>query len=110
MPEFTLDQLLEQAVEHHLSGHLQKAEPLYRAILEAQPDHAEANHHLGLLLAATGQAAEALPWLKAALESNLAQPHYWLSYATGLYQAGRPEAAQALLTLGQKNGLSASDV
>ena len=45
----TIQQAFAEAVQHHQSGRLAKAEPLYRQILTAQPDHAEALHMLGLL-------------------------------------------------------------
>jgi len=46
-----LNAALKQAVAHHRAGRLQDAERLYRAILQAQPNHPEANHNLGILAA-----------------------------------------------------------
>jgi Flp pilus assembly protein TadD len=40
---------IEQAVMMHRSGKLQEAEVLYRAILQVQPKHPDANHNLGVL-------------------------------------------------------------
>jgi hypothetical protein len=39
----TIDQALQQAVELHMQGQLQDAEELYRAILQVQPGHPDAN-------------------------------------------------------------------
>lgn len=50
-----LDAVLQQAAAHHQAGQLQEAEQLYRAILQAQPDHSDVNHNLGVLLGQTGR-------------------------------------------------------
>ena len=46
--ELTVDQMLQQGVAAHNAGNPQEAERLYRAILQVQPKHPDANHHLGL--------------------------------------------------------------
>ena len=50
--ELTVDQALQQGIAAHQEGKLQDAERLYRAILQAQPKHPDANHNLGLLAVA----------------------------------------------------------
>jgi hypothetical protein len=45
-----LDVALQQAVTHHQAGRLQEAEQLYRAILQAQTQHAKANHNLDMAI------------------------------------------------------------
>ena len=47
--EFTLDQALQTGIIAHSEGRLKEAARFYRAILQAQPDHPDANHNLGLL-------------------------------------------------------------
>ena len=59
--ELTLDQALQQAVAAHREGKLQDAELLYRAILQSQPNHPDANHNLGVLAVAVGKPLEAIP-------------------------------------------------
>ena len=44
--ELTLDKALEQAVAAHKEGKLQEAERLYRAILQAQPNHPDAKEKI----------------------------------------------------------------
>ena len=78
--ELTIAQALEQAVAAHKQGNLQEAERLYRAILEVQPSHHDANHNLGVLKFSTVNAAAALPFLKIALDANPNVDQYWLSY------------------------------
>ena len=52
--ELTLDQALQQGVAAHKEGKLQDAERLYRAILQAQPKHPDANHNLGVIAVSVG--------------------------------------------------------
>ncbi len=59
--EITIDQALQQGIAAHQAGNLQDAEDLYRIILQSQPEHADANHNLGLLAVAVNQAEAALP-------------------------------------------------
>src|SRR5579863_4546084 len=40
---------LEMAVEHHRAGRLNRAEALYRKVLEAEPEEADALHLLGVI-------------------------------------------------------------
>ena len=47
--ELTIDQALQQGIAAHKEGKLQDAERLYRAILQSQPAHPDANHNLGVL-------------------------------------------------------------
>jgi protein O-GlcNAc transferase len=95
MTQFTLDQALQQAISHHRAGRLPDAERLYRAILQTQPHHPDANHNLGLLAAQVGKFAAALPFLKIALEANPAQGQYWLSYAETLLKVGQHVGCRA---------------
>jgi len=90
----TTEQALHQAVAHHQAGQLQDAERLYRAILQAKPNHPDANHNLGVLAVQVQQVAAGLPYFKMALEANPNQEQYWLSYADALLAAG--QSADAL--------------
>jgi len=100
-----LEQLWQMAVNFHQSGQIQHAQDLYRAILDAQPAHADANHNLGLLtLQAQGPGA-ALPFFDAALQANPQEAQHWLTYIDALLQAGQTDAARQVLALGRQNGL-----
>ena len=90
----TVEQALQQAVAHHKAGRLQDAERLYRAILQVQPNHPDANHNLGVLAVQMNQVAAGLPHFKAALEADPAREQYWLSYAEALLATG--QAVEAL--------------
>ena len=99
-----IPQTLQQALAYHRAGRLPEAEALYRAILQAQPTHAAANHHLGLLLSEVGQVIVALPYLKAALDADPAQELYWRVYAEILLASGQAKAAHSLLQKAVQNG------
>ena len=53
--EQTVDQMLQQGVAAHNAGNPQEAERLYRAILQVQPKHPDANHNLGLIAVSMNQ-------------------------------------------------------
>ena len=82
--ELTIDQALQKAVEAHKAGKLQDAESLYQAILQAQPNHPDANHNLGVLAVSVNKSEAALPLFKTALEANPSQGQFWLSYVDTL--------------------------
>lgn len=44
-----LNQLLEEAIEYHSNKNYQKAEELYKKILNKDPNHADANHNMAVL-------------------------------------------------------------
>ena len=82
--ELTIEQALQQGIAAHKEGKLQDAERLYRAILQSQPLHPDANHNLGVLAVSVNKADAALPLFKAALEANPKIEQFWLSYIDAL--------------------------
>ncbi len=86
------------------------AERLYRAILQTQPNHPDANHNLGVLAMQVKQPAAGLPHFKAALEANPNQGQYWLSYIDALIQTGQTDAARQVLAQGRQRGLQGEAV
>ncbi len=87
--------LLARAAQLQQRGRLQDAYALYLRIVDAQPDHAAANHELGLLLRRAGRRDEAIERLRAA---TLAEPRnaiYLSNFGVALMDAGRPAEAAA---------------
>jgi predicted TPR repeat methyltransferase len=82
--ELTIEQALQQGVTAHREGKLQEAERLYRAILQSQPTHPDANHNLGVLAVSVNKVEAALPLFKSALEANPKIEQFWLSYIDAL--------------------------
>ena len=90
--ELTVDQALQQGVAAQKEGKLQDAERLYRAILQAQPKHPDANHNLGVLAVAVGKPLEAIPLFKLALETSPQTEKFWRSCVEALIASGHDES------------------
>ena len=106
----TIEEALRRAVEAHRAGQLQDADRLYTAILKVQPDNPDANHNLGILAVGVGKVEQALPFLKAALESNPGVGQYWNSYVKTLIQAGQTREAKAILQRADQAGVAVPEL
>ncbi|MDA9799389.1 tetratricopeptide repeat protein, partial [Luminiphilus sp.] len=104
--ELTADQALQQGVAAHREGKLQDAEQFYRAILQAQPQHPDANHNLGVLAVTVGKPLEALPFFKLALDANPKIEQFWLSYIDALIKIEKVDDARRVLADAQQAGVS----
>jgi tetratricopeptide (TPR) repeat protein len=105
-----IERALQQAMIQHQEGQLQGAEDLYRAILQVDPNQADANHNLGVLLVQTNQPAASLPYFLTALNADSAKGQYWISYIDALIQAGQLADARQILTLATQQGLESKEV
>ena len=103
--ELSIALALQKAVELHKAGKLQDAERLYRAILQAQPNHPDANHNLGVMAVSLNQTEAALPLFKIALEVNPNQGQFWLSYIDALVREKQFDNARDVLSQAKKFGL-----
>ena len=92
--ELKLDQLLERGIAAQREGRLQESLRLYRSIIQAEPDHPDANHNLGVLAMALGKTAEALVLFKQALEASPSTEQFWVSYITALINLNRIDSAK----------------
>jgi predicted O-linked N-acetylglucosamine transferase (SPINDLY family) len=98
-PEKIIAETLQLALSCHEAGRLTDAEALYRSILEFQPRHARANHHLGLLLMQTGKLDTALDYLTNACAVAPETGSHWIGVADCLLRLNRPlESIQVLET------------
>ena len=95
--ELTIEQALQQGVAAHREGKLQEAERLYRAILQSQPLHPDANHNLGVIAVSVNKPDVALPLFKTALEVNPKIEQFWLSYIEALFKEKLFDNAMAVL-------------
>ena len=98
--ELTIDQALQQGIAAHEEGELQDAERLYRVVLQAQPNHPDANHNLGVLAVTVGKPLKAIPLFKLALEANPKIEQFWLSYIDALLRLERLDEAHKALVDG----------
>ncbi|MCH2550418.1 MAG: tetratricopeptide repeat protein, partial [Alphaproteobacteria bacterium] len=100
--ELTIEQALRQGIAAHKEGKIQEAERLYRAILQSQPTHPDANHNLGVLAVSVNKAEAALPFFKTALEANPKIEQFWLSYIDALIKEKQFDNAKEVLEQGKK--------
>ena len=103
--ELTIEQALQQGIAAHNEGKLQDAERLYRAILQSQPAHPDANHNLGVLAVSINKADAALPLFKSALEANPKIEQFWLSYIDALIKEQQIEAAKQVIQQAKNQGV-----
>ena len=68
MPQLTVQQAFDLAVQHHQAGRLADAEALYRQILAAQPRQGDALHFLGVIAGLMGQYGQAVALIGQAIE------------------------------------------
>jgi tetratricopeptide (TPR) repeat protein len=107
--ELTIDQALQQAIEAHKTGQLQEADRLYTAILNAQPEHPDANHNMGVLAVEVSKVQEALPFFKTALLANPNIAQFWLSYIDALMKLEQSTDAKAVLEQAKSNGVNGDE-
>jgi len=108
--ELTVDQALQQGVAAHKEGKLEEAERLYRAILQSQPLHPDANHNLGVLAVSLNKSDAALPLFKTALEANPKIGQFWISYIDALIKENQFQNAEQVVEQGKNAGLVAETV
>ena len=103
--ELTVEEALQQGIAAHKGGKLQDAERLYRAILQSQPEHPDANHNLGLIAVSVNKADAALPLFKTALEANPKIEQFWLSYIDALIKEKQFDNAKRVFEQAKKQGV-----
>ena len=90
-----LSDIVQDGMRCHAAGRLQDAETLYRRVLDADPDHADANHLLGGVAHQVGNHRQAVELISRAIEAAPDEPIYHFNLGT-VYQAmERPEDAAA---------------
>src|SRR5690349_5882766 len=87
-----VDALLADAMALHRADRLREAEPLYAAVLAAEPDHPDALHFLGVLKHRQGASEEAMALIRRAL-TVAPSPDMHNNLGNVLLQSGEAEAA-----------------
>jgi Flp pilus assembly protein TadD len=108
--ELTVEQAMQQGAAAHKEGKLQDAERLYRAILQSQPLHPDANHNLGVIAVSFNKADVALPLFKKALEANPTIEQFWLSYIDALIKEQQLDNAKQVLEHARKQGVAGENL
>ncbi len=91
--ELAVRQLLARALQAHQRGRPAEAETLYLQILQAKPDHFEAQHLLGVLRAQQGRYDEAIELVGAALKRKPDSAGALANYGLILHRMKRHEEA-----------------
>src|SRR5580765_4661463 len=74
----TIAEIFNLARQLHQAGQLWQAEPLYRQILDADPNHADAHHLLGVCFYQNGSMEDAVAAIRRALEIKPETTYYLL--------------------------------
>lgn len=94
MPELTLDQALQLAVQRHREQKLADAETIYRSILEQVPDHPQVMQLLGFVLSDAGRDSEAVGVFRRLTARHPDEAEGWDNLATALLRTGRYDEAE----------------
>ena len=89
----TIPEALNLALQHHRAGRLPEAEALYRQILQAQPDHPDALHLLGMIAYQVGKHEVAVAYVKQAIALNPAVAEFHNNLGTVYLELNQVEAA-----------------
>lgn len=93
--DLNLDQILQEAIQHHHAGRLQKAESLYRQILQHNPRHAQALHLLGVLATQAQRLDLAVDFIRQAIAVTPNFPQAYCNLGNALKDQGRLDEAIA---------------
>lgn len=84
---------IDQALAHHQAGRLQQAEAIYRRILQAQPDDADALHLLGVIAHQVGDHAKAIALIQHAIAQRSNEAAFHSNLGEALRASGQLEVA-----------------
>lgn len=95
MPTPTIQQTFALAVQCHQAGRLRDAEPLYRQVLDRQPDHAEAAYFWGAIAQRTGRIELAVELIRKAVAAKPDYPQAFNKLGNVLMDTGQVDQAIA---------------
>ena len=104
-----IQEALNKGIELHVAGEFDLASQLYESVLKVQPDHANANHNMGVLKLTTGHDLDALPYLQTALQADTTVAEFWLSYTKALIKLERRDEASRILDLAKESGFEGGE-
>ena len=105
MTEANVQEILALAISAHRDGNFQEAEKYYTSILNAQPNHADANHNMGVLAVQFNKVKLSLPFFRRALDANDNVLQFWHSYLDALVKEGDRDLGLKVLAEAKKRGL-----
>jgi Flp pilus assembly protein TadD/2-polyprenyl-3-methyl-5-hydroxy-6-metoxy-1,4-benzoquinol methylase len=93
--DFNIRSMLTEAVRLHQAGQLQQAAALYRKVLTADPNSADALHLLGMIALQQGQAKTAAELIRKAIALNDREAAYHFHLALALQTLNDMQGAEA---------------
>src|SRR3569832_583964 len=78
--------VMQSAIEQYHAGEVDDARALFEALVEAEPNHPDANYFLGVIIALTDRAAEAVAHFEVALGVRPSNGQYWKTNNNALFQ------------------------
>ena len=93
----SIPEALAVAVEHHQAGRLQDAEHIYRQILRADPNHADALQLLGAIATQVGNHEVAVDFITRAIEVNPDAPNFHSNLAVAYRALEKLDEAEAAI-------------
>ena len=92
---YDLQGLIQKGIQVHQAGQLPEAEAIYRQILDIEPDHADANHLLGVIADQVGRHEIAVQLISKAIKKNPIDAAYHCNLGNALHELGRLDEAVA---------------
>jgi predicted TPR repeat methyltransferase len=80
----SIDEAMQEAIDHHQAGRFAQAEIIYRQVLQADPHHPDALHLLGVLAHQAGKDEVAVELISHAINSNPYDPLFYGNYGAAL--------------------------
>lgn len=110
LEQLPVEEVLKYALQSQDDSFYGRAIAAYKTILTKVPNHAEANHYLGVIVAQTVGAIDALPMLETAITSKPECEQFWVTYIDALVMSGAIPQVVDALALGLDFGLAATTV
>ena len=106
MAEAKLKQKIENAINAHKKGDIQKAYSEYLSILKETPAQPEVNHNLGMIAVTVGQIEKSLPYFEKAIVGQPDNVQFWRSFVDALFKIDRIDDARKVVNLVRSRGIN----
>ena len=110
MSDITLEEELRLGIKAHKEGNVQDANRHYSLILEAEPNHPEANHNMGILAAGVGKIEQSPSFFKRAIESRPSMIQSWCGLVEVLVKLHKIQDASNVLAQAFSVGLKSDQL
>jgi len=104
--EDAIQEVFQIALQNQENGKNEEAIKGYLEILKVDPNHAEANHHLGFIETHTKGVEIAITRFERAVKAKPESEQFWVSYIDALIMSNDYDTALEAITHGQKFGLT----